>query len=207
MKARLFLLGSCLLGAGAVHAQSSYNANPATTSAQQLAQDLGVERLRYALLPNATDFRNAVSLEQTGTSNTAVINQNAQAVLANQAAIQQNGTGNLLNLNQTGSNNQTGFSQNGSYNQAALRQQGSGNSIYGQVTGDNNAVDATQQGTGNQYSTELAGTRGRYTVEQIGDNNSLKIRESSTTTTLPGYNIKMESNNMNITIEQGKIYP
>jgi hypothetical protein len=196
VKKTLFMLGGCLLAAGAVQAQTSPNADPATTSAQQLAQDLGVERIRFALTPNTADFRNSASLQQMGTGNTAVINQTNQAILANQAGIQQTGTGNVLNLTQTGSNNQTGFSQ-----------QGSGNNILGQVAGDNNTIDATQQGTGNQYSTQLTGNQGRYTIEQLGNNNSLTQRETSTTTPLPGYNVKMEGSNMHITVEQGKVFP
>lgn len=207
MKKSLFFLCGCLLAASAAQAQTSTNADPATTSAQQLAQDLGVERIRLALTPNTADFRNSASLQQTGAGNTAVINQTNQAILANQAGIQQTGTGNILNLTQTGSNNQTGFSQTGNYNQAALRQQGNGNIVLGQVAGDNNMIDATQQGTGNQYSTQLTGNQGRYTIEQLGNNNSLTQRETSTTTPLPGYNVKMEGSNMHITVEQGKIFP
>jgi hypothetical protein len=206
MKALLFFLGSSLLGIEAAHAQTSYAA-PATTTAQQLAQDLGVDRIRYALTPSTADLRNATSLLQTGANNTAVIDQTNQAVLANQAAIQQNGTGNMLGLTQTGSDNQTNFSQTGSGNQAALRQQGTSNTINGQVAGNDNEVAATQQGTGNQYSTQLAGSRGRYTIEQLGNNNTLTQRETATSTPLPGYSVKMEGSGMHLTIEQGKVFP
>jgi hypothetical protein len=206
MKALLFFVCSGMLGAGAVHAQTSY-ADPANTTSQQLAQDLGVDRIRYALTPTAADSRNVTSLLQTGVNNTAIINQTSQAVLANQAAIQQNGVGNMLGLTQTGSDNKTNFSQNGTGNQAALRQQGTSNAIDGQVTGNDNEVVTSQQGTGNQYSTQLAGSRGRYTIEQLGNNNSLTQRESATSTPLPGYNVKMEGSNMHLTIEQGKVFP
>lgn len=205
MKKILFFFSFCLPGAAA-HAQTTY-ADPATTSAQQLAQDLGVERIRYALAPATPDLRSVTSLLQTGADNVATISQASQAVLANQAAIWQNGTGNFLGLHQTGSDNQASFSQAGRYNQAALSQQGTGNRIYGQVAGNDNDLTATQQGTGNQYATQLTGSQGRYTIEQLGNNNRLTQRETSSSTPLPGYDVKMEGNNMRLTIEQGKAFP
>jgi minor curlin subunit len=205
MKARLFFLLAGLGGALAAQGQAG-GTSQAATAEQRLAEDLGVDRLRNALLPT-TDTRNAALLLQNGLSNSATINQLSQGLPLNQATIVQAGTGNTLGLDQVGAGNQTSFSQAGDANQAALRQNGATNTITGRVTGNNNSVEVEQQGFGNQYSTQLTGNQGRYTIEQLGNNNSLTQRETSAATPLPGYEVKMEGSNMRLTIEQGKVFP
>lgn len=77
----------------------------AATAEQRLAEDLGVDRLRNALLSPASDARNTTSLLQTGSANTATINQTSLDTPANQAAVVQAGVGNGLTLTQAGLNN------------------------------------------------------------------------------------------------------
>lgn len=205
MKASALLLAACLGGALAAQGQTT-GASQAATAEQRLAEDMGVDRLRSDLLPN-TGTRTSSLLLQTGTGNSVTINQATQGLLPSQAVIVQTGNNNLLGLDQTGSGNQTNFSQIGDANQTTLRQTGTTNAITGRVAGNNNNVDVNQVGDSNQYSTQLTGNQGRYVIDQVGNNNSLTQRETSTTTPLPGYEVKMEGNNMHLTIEQGKVFP
>jgi minor curlin subunit len=208
MKTIFFLLVGSVGIIPLAHAQvnsSSNSVSQAASAEQRLAEDLGVDRLRNALLP--PDTRNAAALLQVGNSNKANIDQASQATLINQATVVQLGNSNVLGLTQTGAGNRTDFSQTGDANQAALRQNGTANTIVGQVTGNNTNVDVDQAGIGNQYSTQLTGNQGRYVIDQVGNNNSFTQRETSTSTPLPGYEVKMEGNNMHLTIEQGKVFP
>ena len=205
MKTYLFFFVASLSSALAAHGQV-VGASQAATAEQRLAEDLGVDRLRSALLPT-TETRNSALLLQSGVSNIATIDQASMGRPTNGAAVVQAGTGNVLGLYQVGSGNQTSFSQTGDANQAALRQNGTTNTIVGRVAGNGNNVDVDQVGTGNQYSTQLTGNQGRYVIDQVGNNNTLTQRETSATTPLPGYEVKMEGNNMHLTIEQGKVFP
>jgi hypothetical protein len=207
MKIRLILVAGGLSTASLAQAQAGSASSHATTAEQRLAEDLGVDRLRNALLVPVPDARNTASLLQAGTSNTTTVNQFSQGTLPNQATVAQAGTGNYLNILQIGFNNQTNFSQTGNTNQTTLQQNGSGNAVRGRVVGNDNALDVQQQGLNNSYSTQLLGNQGRYNIDQLGNNNSLTQREASTTTPLPGYDVKMEGSNMHITIEQGKAFP
>lgn len=206
MKTPLFLLlCSCLVN-GLYGQAQTLGVSQAATAEQRLAEDLGVDRLRNALLLPAPDSRNAASLLQVGASNAATINQTSLGILPNQATVVQAGAGNALTLAQTGLNNQTVFSQTGNINRAALRQVGSGNTIQGQVTGNDNNLDVNQQGQGNSYNAQLAGSHGRYDIEQIGAGNTLTQREAATATPLPGYSVQQQGTGIKLTIEQGKIY-
>lgn len=206
MKALVFLFAACLGGALTAHGQG-LGTSQAATAEQRLAEDLGVDRLRANLL-SSTDVRNNALLLQNGVGNNANVNQTNPSGTTNQAVVVQAGTGNTLGLDQNGTGNQTSFVQTGDDNQANLRQNGTTNTIVGRVTGNNNNVNVDQLGAGNQYSTQLMGNQGRYTIDQLGNNNTLTQRETSTTTTpLPGYEVKMEGNNMHLTIEQGKVFP
>lgn len=189
-------------------AQGTGIASQAATTEQRLAEDLGVDRLRSALLP-AVETRNAAQLLQIGTNNTFTINQLSLGSVTNQAAVVQTGTGNVLGLDQAGSGNQTSFSQTGDANRAALRQNGTANAIAGRVAGNDNGLDVNQNGTGNEYSTQLTGSHGRYTIEQLGNNNSLTQREISTSpaTPLPGYSVQQQGSGIHLTIEQSKAFP
>ena len=204
MKACAFLLAACLGGTLAAHGQG-LGTSQAATAEQRLAEDLGVDRLRASLQPTV-DVRNNALLLQNGVGNNAAINQTNPNGTTNQAVVVQAGTGNTLGLDQTGTGNQTSFVQAGDDNQASLRQNGTANTIVGRVAGNGNNVNVDQQGASNQYSTQLTGNQGRYTIDQLGNNNTLTQRETSTTTPLPGYEVKMEGNNMHLTIEQGKAY-
>lgn len=206
MKMILFLLLSSGLVSSLPSQAQTLGVSQAATTEQRLAEDLGVDRLRNALLLPSPDARNTASLLQVGTANTATINQASVGVLPNQATVIQVGASNALNLTQTGLNNQTAFGQTGNANQATLRQTGSSNTIDGHVVGNNNDLEVQQQGQDNRYSTQLTGNNGRYSIEQIGSGNSLTQRETSATTPLPGYNVQQQGTGMKLTIEQGKAY-
>jgi hypothetical protein len=205
MKNVLLLLASSLFGALSAQAQT-LGVSQAATAEQRLAEDLGVDRLRNALLLPSPDTRNTAVLLQIGAGNAATINQTSLGVLPNQATVVQAGAGNALTLTQTGLDNQTAFGQTGNANQATLRQEGSGNSIQGQVTGNDNNLDVNQQGQGNSYNTQLAGSHGRYDIEQVGTDNTLTQREAATVTPLPGYSVQQQGTGIKLTIEQGKAY-
>jgi hypothetical protein len=203
MKSALLLLTICLSWTQLSYAQQL--GSQSTTSEQRLAEDLGVDRLRNALLPS-TETRTTAVLLQIGMGNVATIDQVSQGTLPNQAVIIQAGASNTLNLSQMGLNNQTALGQTGNANQATLHQAGSNNVLQGQVTGDDNTLDVSQQGQGNSYNTQLTGNHGRYNVEQIGSGNSLTQREAATATALPGYSVQQQGTGIQLTIEQGKAY-
>jgi hypothetical protein len=187
-------------------ASAQQPASQAATTEQRLAEDLGVDRLRTALLP-AAETRTSAVLLQTGIGNAATIDQAGQGTQPNQALVVQAGVANSLTLSQTGLGNQAAFGQTGNANQATLRQSGTGNIIDGQITGNDNTLNVQQQGRGNSYSTQLMGNQGRYTIEQIGSSNSLTQRETSTASPLPGYSVQQQGTGMHLTIEQGKVFP
>ncbi|GAB3635526.1 hypothetical protein GCM10027422_11160 [Hymenobacter arcticus] len=178
----------------------------AATAEQRLAEDLGVDRLRNALLP-AIETRTSSVLLQTGTGNVATIGQASQGTAPNQALVVQAGLGNALTLTQVGFDNQTTLSQMGNANKATLHQSGSSNAIDGLITGDDNTLGVQQQGQRNRYLTQLAGNNGRYNIEQIGSDNSFTQRETSASTPLPGYSVQQQGAGMRLTIEQGKVFP
>lgn len=205
MKSRLLFLTGWLSSTLAAHGQA-VGTSQAATAEQRLAEDLGVDRLRNALQPTA-ETRNTTLLLQSGVGNSGTINQVSLSGPANQAAIVQSGNGNTLSLDQLGTGNQTSFSQTGDANQAAIRQSGTTNTIVSRLAGNSNNVNVEQSGTGNQYSSQIIGNQGVYKIDQVGNYNTLTQRETSTATPLPGYEVKMEGNNMHLTIEQGKVFP
>jgi minor curlin subunit len=203
-------LAAATLGA---HAQQR-PPSEAATSEQRLAEDLGVERLPSDALV-LSNLQNASTLLQSGTGNTARIDQQSLAGAGNQAYVEQVGTANALGLVQTGSGNVATAGQNGTGNQADLTQQGQGNAsaltqkgdnnrLTGVVAGNSNELNIHQNGSNNQVDSEIRQNKQAYTINQYGNGNLLKQVESTVQGT-PGYTVEMRGTGINLTIEQGKI--
>ena len=186
----------------------------APTTEQRLAEDLGPERLPSAA-PALSNLQNAVVLQQSGTGNTAYIDQQRLAGSSNQAYVEQVGAANALGLvqvgggnvaaaTQQGTGNQADLTQNGQRNTSALTQRGDNNRLTGSVAGTDNELNIRQNGNNNQVDSEIRQNKQAYTINQYGSGNVLRQVESTVQGT-PGYTVEMRGTGINLTIEQGKI--
>lgn len=208
----VFASGLVAITLGA-HAQQR-PASEAATSEQRLAEDLGLERLPSST-PALSTLQNAATLLQSGTGNTARIDQQSLANTGNQAYVEQVGVANALGLVQTGSGNvatvgqsgagnQADLTQNGQGNASTLTQQGNNNRLTGVVVGNSNELNIHQDGSNNQVDSEIRQNKQAYTINQYGSGNLLKQVESTVQGT-PGYTVEMRGTGINLTIEQGKV--
>lgn len=184
----------------------------ATTAAQRLAEDVGLERLPNGGAPNP---QNAAKLLQNGAGNTVRIDQQSLSGVSNQAYVAQVGAANVLGLvqvgggnvatmEQNGTDNRADLTQNGQGNASALTQKGAGNRLTGLVVGNGNALNIHQDGNGNRVDSEIHQNKQAYTINQYGTGNALKQVESTIQAT-PGYTVEMRGSGINLTIEQGKM--
>lgn len=209
----LALGGALCFSIGVAHAQQRAPSE-APTSEQRLAEDLGLERLPSGA-PSLSSLQNAATLLQSGTSNTARIDQQSLASGGNQAYVEQvgavnilglvqTGSGNMATVGQSGAGNQADLTQNGQGNASALTQQGNNNRLTGVVVGNSNELNIHQDGSNNQVDSEIRQNKQAYTINQYGSGNLLKQVESTVQGT-PGYTVEMRGTGINLTIEQGKV--
>ncbi|MDB5233967.1 MAG: hypothetical protein JWR44_960 [Hymenobacter sp.] len=197
-----------VMPSGASAQQQSRSSADAPSAAQQLVEEIGLERLPTStLVPRASDARNLSVLKQTGSGNEADIIQVSLGAGPNQAMIVQAGAANIVVLDQFGVSNNASLTLTGNGNKGTVDQRGSNNSFDGNVTGDRNKVDVYQDGHGNQSRLDVESNGRRYPVVQIGDNNSLTQRENATSTAPQGYGVEMRGNGIRLTIEQGRVNP
>lgn len=222
MKRSIFILLTTWFGV--VHvAQAQLTELSSASREQQLVEIVGIERLPAStVLPSATRFQDVVELMQTGTGNTARIDQQSLSSNANQAYVAQVGTANVLGLsqkgsnnslyiNQNGGNNHTDFTQNGRNNATTINQNGSQNRVEGVnkgtdmlVEGDNNTLKITQSGEYNTVRSEIRESKRSYEIRQYGYDNTLTQVESTQSTPV-GYSVEMRGRGINLTIEQSRV--
>ena len=190
------------------HGQGRGLSETAPSAAQQIAEEIGLDRLASAttsLRPG--DARNLSVLRQTGQGNIAAIEQVSQGSSPNEALIVQAGTANISGFYQYGSGNQASLTLEGSRNTSTVYQRGNNNTFDGRVVGDRNDVDVVQNGQNNRSTLDAAGNGRRYPVLQVGNNNQLTQREAAGTTAPQGYGVEMRGNGIRLTIEQGRAQP
>ena len=118
----------------------------------------------------------------TGTSNTAVINQQ--------------GDYNTAQITQRGQNNAAVMVQRGSFNTSTLLQDGSYN-VYGSLLdGTNNTLNVEQIGNNNGYLFGFQGSNLNHSVQQIGSN----IQATQVGVGYAPFSIEQRGSNMDITI-------
>lgn len=218
----LLALAACFI-TGTAQAQL---AEPSAASReQQLVETVGLERLpNGAALPALGTLQNVTGLLQSGSGNTARIDQQTLSNTANQAYVAQVGDANILGLSQlggnnrlyvtqTGNGNRAGYTQDGQNNATTITQNGSQNKVQGVrggdnmlLEGDNNTMKITQSGDNNTVKSEVRENNRNYEIRQYGRDNSLTQIES-TMQTPKGYTVEMRGQGINLTIEQSKVVP
>jgi minor curlin subunit len=171
------------------------NASEAATTEQRLAEEIGLERLLPATAPRAQDARNVAVLLQEGTGNRSMIGQTNFGSIANEAFVQQVGAYNTSDLMQTGSGNRTTVAQRGRSNRFTM-----------DLTGTNNEMTVLQEGNNNRVESTVISDSRRYTITQSGSNNVLNQVETAPLAP-KGYSVEMRGNGIQLTIEQGRVFP
>ena len=188
--------------------QQSRAATDAPTAAQQLVEEIGIERLPTgALVSRIHDARNLSVVEQSRDGNKATIVQVSLGAGPNQALIVQAGAANILSLDQYGTYNTTNLTLQGNSNVGTVNQRGSDNSFDGRIVGDRNKLDVLQNGHGNRSVLEVEANGRTYPVVQIGNDNNLVQREAANSMAPKGYGVEMRGNGIRLTIEQGRVTP
>lgn len=202
-----FCIGAYLCGvAPAVRGQNRPAAD-APSAAQQLVEEIGLERLPSNLVvPSARNARNLSALQQSGNNNQAAITQVSTGSGINQALIIQVGASNSADLTQYGTDNNATLRVTGDKNSGRLEQNGSNNTYDTRLTGNSNNLDVVQNGQGNSATLDATGNNRSYQINQIGDNNMLKQQEGVNSSLPRGYNVEMRGNGIRMTIEQGNVY-
>lgn len=191
-----------------VWGQGRASSETITSAAQQVAEEIGLDRLAAAtntLRP--ADARNLSVLRQAGQSNQASIEQVSQGNSPNQALVVQAGNANITDFYQYGSGNDATLTLQGNGNTSTLNQRGTNNTFDGRVVGNRNEIGVVQDGQNNHATLDAAGDGRRYPVLQIGNNNQLTQHEAIGTTAPLGYGVEMRGNGIRLTIEQGRAQP
>ena len=211
---------------GTIYAAQAQLPEPRNISReQQLVETVGLDQLPAGVpLVTSTSFQNVTGLLQNGTGNTARIDQQNLATLANQAYVVQIGEANVLNTiqfgnnnrlfaNQIGNGNRAGYTQDGQNNSTTITQNGSQNKVQGVqgeadllLEGNNNNMKITQKGDYNTVEGKIRENNRKYEITQYGSENKL-IQVESTMQAPMGYNVEMRGRGINLTIEQGKVLP
>lgn len=181
---------------------------PAISAAQQLVEEIGLDRLRGVsnVLPPAA-ARTLSVLRQTGDRNVADIEQVALGGVPNQAFIVQAGNANVVDFSQYGSGNSATLLLTGNRNTGNVDQRQTANSFESDILGNRNTVNLLQDGNNNRSVLNVEGNNRTYGVTQVGNNNNLVQQEGIGTSAPKGYSVEMRGNGINMTITQGRVQP
>ena len=208
MKTLLYIccIGAWVGGAAPAAYAQGRPAADAPSAAQQLVEEIGLDRLpSNVVVPSLRNARNLSALQQTGNGNQATITQVSTGNDFNQALIMQVGAANAADLSQYGAGNAASLRLTGDQNKGRLEQDGGSNAADMRLTGNNNNLDVLQNGQGNSATLDAVGSNRRYGVSQIGDNNVLTQQEGLNSSLPKGYNVEMRGNGIRMTIEQGNV--
>ena len=184
------------------------NSEPAPNAAQQLVEEIGLDRFAgttNALAPAGA--RTLSVLRQTGSDNRANIEQVSLGTAPNQALVVQAGAANVAGLNQYGSGNAAALVLTGDRNSGDINQLQNANSFNGDIKGDRNTLNVLQDGNSNHSKLDAEGTGRTYNITQVGDRNNLTQIEGVNSTAPLGYDVKMVGHDMHVTILQGRTQP
>ncbi|MET4074423.1 hypothetical protein [Hymenobacter sp. UYCo722] len=198
----------CISGLSVALVPQLAQAQAATSTAQQLVEEIGLERLTRttnALSPAAA--RTLSVLRQTGNDNLANIEQVTLGTVPNQALIVQAGSANIADFKQYGNGNSATLILNGDRNTGNVDQRQTSNSFESDILGNRNTVNLLQDGSNNRSVLNAEGNNRTYGVTQVGNNNNLVQQEGLSSSAPRGYNIEMRGSGINMTITQGRVQP
>lgn len=205
---KLCLSGLAIAVAPQLARAQGHNSESAPNAAQQLVEEIGLDRFVGTTNALAPAGARALSvLRQIGSDNQANIEQVSLGTAPNQALVVQAGAANVAGLNQYGSGNMATLVLTGDGNHGRINQRQNTNSFNGDIRGDGNTLNVLQNGNSNSSVLDAEGTGRTYNITQVGDKNSLTQREGINSTAPRGYSVEMRGYDMHITILQGRTQP
>ncbi|MBV8503828.1 MAG: hypothetical protein JO006_19175 [Paucibacter sp.] len=168
-------------------ALASLLACPAIGHAQTAPVSLGSSLLRYTDIGQADILLTAASIRQSNGNNlTGTIDQTLDTSSTDRT-VYPIGTGNIADIEQSGSYIQANLVQNGNLNRLRVVQSGSNNSVSATQLGTGNVADLSQSGMENSLTIYQNGNgnlitatqvgNGTATLQEIGNNNVITMNQ------------------------------